>query len=334
MPRTAHYFIGVAILATLMILSIAFGSTPIAVSDILTTIGRSLGLFGGDSGPIDRIIIDLRMPRTLFAGIIGAGLGLVGALLQTVTRNDLADPFLFGLSSGAATGAVFVITVTGDLLGFWTLPLAAFIGGMLASLTVLALVQRLGNTNPEKLVLAGLAVSFLFSAITNYLVFAGDHRAAHSVIFWMLGGLGLARWSSLALLMFGFGVLVAFAAFNHRKLDAMLAGDMTAESLGVSVASMRKHVFLVCAFATAIFVSISGVIGFVGLMVPHIARALAGRLHAHLFLSSAMIGALLLTASDLIARVILAPQELPIGVITTSLGALFVFVMLMRQKTR
>ncbi|MCT4656644.1 MAG: iron ABC transporter permease [Cohaesibacter sp.] len=332
MPQFIHYILGVALLATLMVLSIAFGSTPIEAGDILAAIGRSLGIWDGESGPIDRIIIDLRTPRTLFAAIIGAGLGLVGALLQTVTRNDLADPFLFGLSSGAATGAVFVITVTGDLLGTWTLPLAAFLGGMLASLTVLALVQKLGNTNPEKLILAGLAVSFLFSAATNYLVFAGDHRAAHSVIFWMLGGLGLARWSSLALLLLGFGVLVGFAAFNHRKLDALLAGDMTAESLGVSVTSTRKNVFLICAFATAIFVSIAGVIGFVGLMVPHISRAFAGRLHAPLFLSCTIIGALLLTASDLIARLLLAPQELPVGVITTSLGALFVFIMLMKKR--
>lgn len=327
-----HILVGVALLATLMILSIAFGSTPIAIGDVLAAIGRALGMVDGESGPIDRIIMDLRMPRALFAAIIGAGLGLVGSLLQTATRNDLADPFLFGLSSGAATGAVFVITVTGDLLGFWTLPLAAFIGGMLASLIVLGLVHRLGSAHPEKLVLAGLAVSFLFSALTNYLVFAGDHRAAHSVIFWMLGGLGLARWSSLFLLVCGFAVLIIFAVRSHRQLDAMLAGDMTAESLGVPVARMRKQIFLVSAFATAIFVSISGVIGFVGLMVPHIARALAGRLHGPLFITCALIGALLLTASDLIARLVLAPQELPIGVVTTSLGALFVFLMLMRQK--
>ena len=324
--------VGAIMLFALILLSIAHGSVAISLSDVVGALLRWVGLGAADPGAVDSIVLDLRLPRTLFACLIGAGLGVNGALLQTATRNDLADPFLFGLSSGAATGAVLVITVTGDLLGVWTLPLAAFVGGMIAAIIVLALVGRLRSTAPEKLVLAGLAVSFLFSALTHFLIFAGDHRAAHSVVFWMLGGLGLARWSNLLLVLIGFGAILAFALANHRKFDALLAGDMTATSLGISVDQTRRQIFLFAAFSTAVFVSIAGVIGFVGLMVPHIARALVGVLHKQLIVVSALIGALLLTASDLVARVVLSPQELPIGVVTTALGTVFVFAMLLSSK--
>lgn len=324
---------GVAALIALALLSVGWGSTPIALGDLLAAFARALGLAEGTAAtPVDRIVIDLRTPRALLAILVGGGLGVVGCLLQTVTRNDLADPFLFGLSSGAAAGAVFVITVTGDRLGIWTLPLAAFCGGMLAALIVLALVRRMGFQGPEKLVLAGLAVSFLFTAVTNYMVFAGDQRAAHSVLFWSLGGLGLARWENLPLVLFGFAALAVFSALRHRHLDALLGGEMTATSLGVKAGRFRLEVFLVSAFSTAVFVSVTGVIGFVGLMVPHMARALVGPLHRANLLLSALFGALLLLSSDLVARVLLAPQELPIGIITASIGASFIFVMLLQRR--
>ncbi len=325
-------FGGAVALAFLAVLSVIWGATPISPGDVYSAFARSIGLDPAAATPIDRIIIDLRAPRVLLAVLVGGGLGVVGALLQTVTRNDLADPFLFGLSSGAAAGAVFVITVTGDQLGVWTLPVAAFCGGMLAAMIVLALVHRMGFQGPEKLVLTGLAVSFLFTALTNYLIFAGDQRAAHSVLFWSLGGLGLARWDNLPLVAFGFFVLMAFAGLRHRHLDALLGGESTAASLGVAVVPFRLQVFLVAAFATAIFVSVTGVIGFVGLMVPHIARAITGPLHLGTLTLSAFFGALLLLASDLVARILLAPQELPIGIVTASIGACFVFIMLLRQR--
>ena len=255
---------------------------------------------------------------------------MVGCLLQTVTRNDLADPFLFGLSSGAAAGAVLVITVTGDVLGFWTLPIAAFAGGMMASVIVLVLVAKLLKEGPARLILAGLAVSFLFMAVTNYLVFAGDQRAAHSVLFWTLGGLGLARWNLLPIAFVGFAVVFAFALKRHRQFDGLLAGDETAMTLGVDVERLRKLTFLVCAFSTAAFVSVTGVIGFVGLMVPHLARSLTGPLHANLVVLSAIFGAAILLMSDIVARTILMPQELPIGIVTTSIGALFVLGLVRR----
>ena len=322
------------ILSALVLISMAVGAAEIAIVDVIDAILRALGLAEPKTAsPLDRIIIELRLPRTVVAVMVGAGLGTVGCMLQTVTRNDLADPFLFGLSSGAATGAVFVITVTGDHLGIWTLPLAAFVGGMFAALIVLGLIQRLGDQGPEKLILAGLAVSFLFAAITNYLIFSGDQRAAHSVLFWTLGGLGTARWEVVPIVFLGLLAINAFAFIRHRSLDALLAGDVAADSLGIRPQRLRKQVFLISAFGTAIFVSVTGVIGFVGLMVPHLARAVSGTLHRGVVALSAMIGAVLLTGSDIVARVALSPQELPIGIITSSIGAVFVFGLLL-QKVR
>ncbi|WP_170379496.1 FecCD family ABC transporter permease [Ruegeria atlantica] len=324
--------LGAAILAALLLMSTIYGTTSIPVTDTVTAILLGTGLSEGEMSPLHRIVFDLRLPRALFAAVIGAGLGIVGVVLQTTTRNDLADPFLFGLSSGAAAGAVFVITVTGDILGFWTLPLAAFCGGLVASGIVLALVHGLRTSAPEKLILAGLAVSFLFSAITNYLIFAGDSRAAHSVIFWMLGGLGLARWETFPLVCAGLLLILAYALYRARWLDALLTGDLTAATLGVPVQGLRFSMFFVAALATAVFVSVAGVIGFVGLMVPHIARGIAGPLHRHLLPTAAIVGAALLTGSDILSRLLLAPQELPVGIVTTSIGSVFVFLLLFRTS--
>ncbi len=318
----------------LAVLSIAYGSTVIPLADVFNALAHAAGI--GDlttTLPIERIIVDLRLPRVILAICVGAGLGIVGAMLQTVTRNDLADPFLFGLSSGAAAGAVSVISIFGDRFGIWTLPMAAFSGGMLAAVIVLLLVRRVQGQGPERMILAGLAVSFLFAALTNYMVFSGDQRAAHSVLFWTLGGLGLARWENLPLAMLGLAAILVYALYNHRNLDAFLAGEHTAESLGVRVNRTRNVVFIVCAFSTAIFVSVAGVIGFIGLMIPHIARRFAGQLHAGLILTCALLGAMLILLSDLAARLLLAPQELPIGIVTSSVGAFFVVTLLLRKRS-
>lgn len=317
--------------AALTAASVVYGSTVIPFADVVTALARALGLGSGDAGPVDRIIVDLRLPRAILAIAVGAALGVVGLLLQTVTRNDLADPFLFGLSAGAAAGAVAVITRIGDRIGIFTLPLAAFVGGMCATAVVLLLIRRTQGFGPERLVLAGLAVSFLFSALTNYLVFSGDQRAAHSVLFWTMGGLGLASWHNIGIGLAGAALALGYALLRHRHLDALLGGEETAESLGVPVARLRVATFVAASFATALVVSIAGVIGFIGLMIPHVARPLARPLHGRLAVACALFGAVLLLASDLAARTLLPPQELPVGVVTSSIGALFVVFMLLRQ---
>jgi len=278
------------------------------------------------------IVFDLRLPRVLLAVLVGATLAMAGALLQTATRNDLADPFLFGLSSGAAAGAVAVISLTGERFGIWTLPLASFTGGLVAAAGVLLLARRSAGQGAERIVLAGLAMSFLFGALTHVLVFAGDQRAAHSVLFWSLGGLGLARWDNLLLALVGFGALALFVALRHRALDALLAGDEVAHSLGVAPQRLRRQVLIITALTTACCVALAGVIGFVGLMVPHLMRRSAGLLHATLVPACALLGAVLLLGSDLLARVLMAPQELPVGIVIASIGAAFVIGLLWRRS--
>lgn len=319
-------------LPLLLVLCLSLGGTHIEVMSVWASLMPAGGADQGAPGAAVRaIVVDLRLPRALLALLVGASLAMAGALLQTATRNDLADPFLFGLSSGAACGAVAVITLTGEHFGVWTLPLAAFAGGLVAAGGVLLLAQRSAGQGAERIVLAGLAMSFLFGALTHVLVFAGDQRAAHSVLFWSLGGLGLARWDNLPLAVAGCLALAVFVAIRHRALDALLAGDEVARSLGVAPRRLRTQVLVVTALATACCVALAGVIGFVGLMVPHLMRRSAGLLHAALVPACALTGALLLLASDLLARVVMAPQELPVGIVTASIGAAFVIALLWRS---
>lgn len=331
-PRQLHTALAVG-LPLLLLLSLGLGGTRIAPSAVWASLMAfwDTGLSAPDAATL-AIVVDLRLPRALLAVLVGASLAMAGALLQTATRNDLADPFLFGLSSGAAAGAVAVIAVTGERLGIWTLPLAAFAGGLVAAAGVLLLAQRSAGQGAERIVLAGLAMSFLFGALTHVLVFAGDQRAAHSVLFWSLGGLGLARWDNLPLAALGYLALVAFVVARHRALDALLAGDEVAQSLGVAPQRLRRQVLVVTALATACCVALAGVIGFVGLMVPHLMRRSAGMLHAALVPACALLGALLMLGSDVLARVVMAPQELPVGIVTASIGAAFVIGLLWRRS--
>lgn len=316
------------LLLGLILTSVATGSVPLSFTDVLT----ALGLAHGDINEMTKsIVLELRLPRTLLGIIAGAGLALVGALLQTTTRNDLADPFLFGLSSGASAGVVLVITRLGDSLGAWTLPVAAFVGGMLSAAAVIVIFMSQSHKGTEKLIICGLAVSFLFGALTNFLIFSGDQRAASNALFWALGGLGLARWENLGFAAAALVILVVLISRRVRALDALLAGEQTAWSLGINVSRLRTEVFICCSMASAILVSLTGVIGFVGLMVPHLARPFTGVRHGRLLPLVGVLGAILLSAGDILSRTLTAPQELPIGIITAGVGGVFVLVILLRR---
>lgn len=316
------------LLVGLMLLSIAKGSVPLSLSEVLGALRL------GDapvSDMIRRIVIDLRVPRTLLAVLAGAILAMVGALLQTTTRNDLADPFLFGLSSGASAGAVLVITRFAQQLGELTLPVSAFVGGISSALAVILLFHFKKQRGAEHLVICGLAISFLFGALTSYLIFSGDQRAASSVLFWSLGGLGLARWDNLLYVLAGLLILIAFILLRWRSLDGLLAGEQTAQSLGINVNRLRMEVFLCCALCTSLLVALTGVIGFIGLMVPHICRYFSGVKHLFLLPLCGLWGAVLLCGGDILSRTLLAPQELPIGIITAGIGGLFIIILLTRR---
>lgn len=315
------------VLCGMMIASLQWGSVELSWRQVLSALDLA-------SAPVAEIVktivIDLRLPRVLLAALTGAGLAIVGLLLQTTTRNELADPFLFGLSSGASVGAVLVITRFGDVLGPLTLPGSAFVGGILSALAVMILFRVNQLRRAEQLIICGLAVSFLFSALTSYLVFSGDQRAAGSLLFWSLGGLGLARWDNLFIPLLSLALLSGFTLRRWRALDALLAGEQTACSLGVEVERLRSETFLCCALATALLVSITGVIGFVGLMVLYLARRAVGVRHRMAVPMCGLLGAILLTGGDILSRSLIANQELPIGIITAGLGGAFIVGLLMR----
>lgn len=319
----------VLLLAGLLLISIATGTVALSLKQVL---GALALLPAPPSEMVNRIVIDLRLPRTLLAALTGAGLAMVGALLQTTTRNDLADPFLFGLSSGASAGAVLVITRFGDRLGELTLPVAAFAGGLCSAAAVMLLFNFKKRRSAEHLIICGLAVSFLFGALTSYFIFSGDQRAASSVMFWSLGGLGLASWQNLPVALSGVALLSGFVLLRHRSLDGLLAGEQTALSLGINVSRVRIETFLCCALTTSMLVALTGVIGFVGLMVPHLCRSVAGVKHRLLLPLCGLGGAVLLCAGDIASRTLLAPQELPIGIITAGIGGVFVILLLTRAS--
>ncbi|WP_159567285.1 FecCD family ABC transporter permease [Budvicia diplopodorum] len=318
-------------LGGLMFWSLVLGALPLSPAQVIASLNLS-------SDPVSEmmktIVIQLRFPRAVLAALTGAGLAVVGVLLQTTTRNELADPFLFGLSSGASAGAVLVITRFGEGLGELTLPLSAFAGGIMSALAVLILFHLGASRRAEQLIICGLSVSFLFSALTSYLVFSGDQRAASSVIFWSLGGLGLARWDNLAIPLMSLLLLGGFVTTRWRALDGLLAGEQTALSLGINVSRLRTETFICCALATSCLVSLTGVIGFVGLMVPHVARYIAGVRHLLLIPLSALLGAVLLCGGDIISRTLIEDQELPVGIITAGLGGFFIITLLARQSSK
>ncbi|MEC8295585.1 MAG: iron ABC transporter permease [Pseudomonadota bacterium] len=276
------------------------------------------------------IVWDIRFPRALLAVMVGAGLAIVGAALQAVTRNPLADPHLLGISSGGAFGAILALLHTGLFLGLLTVPLLAFFGALGATVLVLGVARLAEATSADRLVLAGVAVSFVIMAAANVLIFLGDPRATHTVVFWMLGGLGLAQWSHL---IFPLAILIPSALWlwlQAPRLNAMTIGDETAATMGIPVARFRLVVFAVSALITGVMVAFSGMIGFVGLMVPRIARLFVGGDYLRVIPASAVIGGIFLLLADIAARTVMAPEDMPIGIVTGLVGGVS-FILLLRK---
>ncbi|GGJ87507.1 FecCD family ABC transporter permease [Pseudomonas matsuisoli] len=322
----------VCVLVLSCISALAFGPAVIPQSYVWSIVGKHLGFAMPEdwSRSQEHIVWLIRAPRVVLGALVGAGLAMVGVALQAVTRNPLADPHLLGVSSGAAFGAVLVVLYLGEFAGVFSLPLAAFLGALGSMLLVLAVARRRGQLESDRLLLAGVAVSFVLMAMVNLLLFTGDHHAAASVVFWMLGGLGGARWDVLWLpgicVVAGLFALLAMA----RGLNALMSGEQTAVSLGFNGKGLRLQAFICTSLLTGVLVSLSGAIGFVGLMVPHVARALVGAEHRRLIPVAALLGALFLVWVDVAARTLIAPEDLPIGIATAALGGLFFLVMLRR----
>ncbi|MEM8958836.1 MAG: iron ABC transporter permease [Pseudomonadota bacterium] len=324
----------IALVASLSI-AVSVGAVPVPTATVWGVVAGKVApgwIEPTWSAGREAIVWDIRFPRALLAMMVGAGLALVGASLQAVTRNPLADPHLLGISSGGAFGAILALLHTGLFLGLLTVPLMAFAGALLATAVVLGVSRLADATSADRLVLAGVAVSFIVMASANLLIFLGDPRASHTVVFWMLGGLGLAQWNQLiyplvVLILCGVWLMTRTAALN-----AMTVGDETASSLGIPVARFRLVVFAVGALITGVMVAFSGIIGFVGLMVPHIARMLVGGDFARVLPVSALLGAILLLWADIAARTVMAPEDMPIGIVTGLAGGIFFVWLLGRRR--
>lgn len=325
---------GCGVLFAAILVAVSTGAVPVPLATVWGVLANQLvpGIVTPDwTAGREAIIWDIRFPRALLAALVGAGLGITGAALQSVTRNPLADPHLLGISSGGAFGAIAALLHTGLFLGLLTVPLMAFGGALAATVLVLAVARVTGATSADRLVLAGVAVSFIIMAGANILIFLGDPKATHTVVFWMLGGLGLAQWSHL---LYPLAVLVPAGLWLWSQapaLNAMSLGDETAASLGVPVARFRLSVFVAGALVTGVMVAFSGIIGFVGLMMPHLVRLVAGGDNARVLPLSALFGAVFLVLADTLARVVMAPEDMPIGVVTGLVGGVF-FLWLMARR--
>ncbi|WP_175412480.1 iron ABC transporter permease [Streptomyces sp. TRM64462] len=326
---------GLVALAVSIALAITIGPADIGVTDVWSVVASHLG--GQESGltPIrDGIVWNLRLPRTLLAAVCGAGLALCGAVMQSLLRNPLADPFVLGVSSGASTGAV-VVVVLGAGGGILSVSGGAFAGAVCSFAAMLLLSHTLGGTT-DRVVLSGVAAMQLFSALTSFVVVtSADAETTRGVLFWLLGSLSGAGWADVWLCLGALVLAVAVCLGHARTLDAFAFGQDAAATLGVDVARARLVLLCVTALLTAALVSAAGAIGFVGLVLPHAARALVGPSHGRLLPVAALGGAVFLVWIDTVARTVIDPQEVPVGVMTSLVGVpAFVLVLYRTRRSR
>ncbi|MEL6806274.1 MAG: iron ABC transporter permease [Pseudomonadota bacterium] len=325
---------GVVVLFASLSIAVSVGAVPVSTGTVWGVLANKV--FPGSVDPDwskgrEAIVWDIRFPRAFLAILVGAGLAVVGAALQAVTRNPLADPHLLGISSGGAFGAIFALLHSGLFLGLLTVPILAFCGSLVATVIVLGVSRLADASSADRLVLAGVAVSFIIMAGANGLIFLGEPHASHTVVFWMLGGLGLAQWDHLLYPLVVLSVCCLWLMGRTTQLNAMTVGDETASTLGIPVARFRLAVFVIGALITGVMVAFSGIIGFVGLMVPHVARMLVGGDYRRVLPASALIGAIFLLWADMAARTVMAPEDMPIGIVTGLVGGVF-FIWLLGRK--
>jgi iron complex transport system permease protein len=289
-----------------------------------------------EAEPVTRTVLQLRLPRLVLGLLVGATLAICGAVMQGLFRNPLADPGLVGVSGGAAAGAAASVVLTGSLLlPQWlarlATPLGAFVGAALAASAVLAVARRNGRTSIASLLLAGLAINAISGAAIGFLLAVADPAQLRSITFWLFGSLGRAGWPEIAVVAPILALLLGCLSREARALDALLLGDAEAQHLGIDVAALRRRLLLMIVIAVGCAVSVTGLIGFVGLLVPHGVRLLRGAAHRRLLPAAALAGAALLCVADLAARLLFAPVEMPIGILTATIGGAFFLFLLVRR---
>lgn len=333
-PTSLAVVLQTATLATSFVVSAGFGSTTIAPGDVADVLAAHITHTPPPDATVDAIVWDLRVPRGLLAVIVGAGLAVAGAAMQTLVRNPLADPHLLGVSAGASVGATAVIT-TGALAsaGVWALSAGALLGALVAAALVFAVATAQGGLTPLRLVLIGTVMASAFSALASFLVFRSpEPQAAQAVLFWLLGSFAGAAWDQLLLPALAVGSMTAVLLSASSWLDALAAGDETAASLGVPVAAMRRGLFVILAILVGSIVAVAGAIGFVGLVLPHVARLIVGARHRAVLPVAAVAGAVFMLWVDVAARLVAGAAEIPLSVITGLIGApVFLFLLGRRQ---
>lgn len=316
----------VGLLAFSVVAGVRLGSVPLTNAEVFAALGG-----GGDATSRD-IVLGLRLPRVLLGILVGGGLAMAGATFQALLRNPLAEPYILGISGGASVGAVLVLAFGWAATGSWALPLAAFAGAITAIVMVFGVATATGRAMDVRvLLLAGVVVAAFFSACITLILSISPARTVQSAVLWIMGSLAAASWQNVTLTAAyttpAVIVLLGFA----RPLNLMAIGEETAAYLGTDVEWVKRAALLIAALITASGVAVAGVIGFVGLVVPHAVRLLVGSDHRALLPLSFLAGGAFLTLADLVARLALAPTEIPIGVITAFVGVPF-FLMLLRRS--
>ena len=333
-PATGYGALVLA-LGAAAVMGLSSGAYPVSVDDL----GRMMAGHLPNDPTVKLVLWDIRLPRLLLGILTGAVLAVSGALLQGLFRNPLADPGLIGVSSGAALAAVAVIVLGSSglagwtaMAGSWALPIAAFLGGTVTTLLAWNIARRQGQTSVAVLLLAGIAINAIAGAGTGLLTFHADDSALRSLTFWTMGSLAHARWEDLWLAGPWMLVTLVIAPLLARPLDAFLLGEPVAGHLGYSTDWLKRAAIMLSALGVGAAVAATGLIGFVGLVVPHLMRQLLGAGHRLLLPACALGGGALLVLADCLARVVVAPAELPIGLVMALLGGPFFLVLLMRNR--
>jgi iron complex transport system permease protein len=338
--KQVWWLAGLAGLLTLTVaVAVSVGSTPIPLADVWRILGRALPGVGSMIQPpgdpsVETIVRSIRLPRVLLSVLVGASLAMAGVVYQALLRNPLADPYILGVSSGAALGAV-VALLTGwgaAWLGGWNVPAFAFISAMVALLAVLLLARVGSQMRPETLILSGVVVQAFFGAVLTFCIALSEEQL-QQIQSWLMGSFALREWEHVAVVLPFLAIGTVVCWWFSRELNLFALGDRAAGHLGVSVGMVRGLLLVTASLITAAAVSVSGTIGFVGLVVPHMMRILCGPDHRWLIPLSLLAGGVFLTGADLLARVVLAPRELPIGVVTAFVGAPY-FAWLLRNHLR
>lgn len=322
--------------------SLSLGAVKIPVSDVMLILLKKLGFFSEKEVSMQHegVMNIVRIPRVLLGLLVGAALGISGTAIQGIFRNPLAEPGLIGISAGASLMAVIIIvleisllTSLSNLLGYYLLAFGAFAGAGIAALIVYQISRNEGKSNVATMLLAGIAINALAGALTGLITFAADDQQLRNITFWMLGSLGGATWETVTAVAPFILIPVLVLPRMGKALNAFALGEVQAAQLGLKVGLIKRNIVILATMAVGAAVAVSGIIGFVGLLVPHTIRLFIGVDYKHVLPASALFGAVMLTLADMLCRTIIAPIELPIGVITALLGTpLFLYILIKDKK--